>query len=93
MPNSAENFRGNIGKSSDWKSKSHRNLDSNRVLEYSSSLRSKELAFFIEEGIYLEYPCLAIPLFPLMGVDKETVLDNLLIQTDGIIGILEEFAN
>ena len=44
MPNSAGNFRGNIGKSSEWKSNSHSDIYSNRGLKYSSSLRSWELA-------------------------------------------------
>ncbi len=74
-----------------WDSKEKSTIP--QLNDIQAALRSKELAFVIEEGIYLEYPCLAIPLFPLIGVDKETVLDNLLIQTDGIIGILEEFSN
>ena len=64
-----------------------------RLKDIQGALNAKEVAFVVEEEIYSDYPCLAIPLFPLMGVDKETVLDNLLIQTDGIIGILEEFTN
>ena len=44
MPNSAEQNIQKIGQSSQWQSKSHRDIYSNRDLKYSSSLRSQELA-------------------------------------------------